>query len=138
MRNSIAIFALLVLVSGALLLNEDSTFERPIQETFSATIDPRVFEVLDGTNDIVVLISIRMLPIPNYYWSVDARMQPAAEYQERILDALTDADFTLLYRNGKKPWLMGRITLSGVERLRHHPYVGGIDTGLRDGARFDI
>ena len=138
MRFSIVTLALLLLVTGGLFFNESSTREGTEQETFSATIDPRVLEILEETNEVVVLISIRMLPIPGFYWSADARREPAAEYQERILDALTDDDFALLYRYGDKPWLIGRITVSGVEKIGHHPYVKGIDTGHRDGARFDI
>ncbi len=125
MRFTIFTMALLLLVTGGLFLNEGSNGDR--RTLFAANVDPLLLEALEEADEVVVIIAIRALPIPGHYWSADARAQPAAEYQESILAALADDDFTVLSQNGTKPWLIGRITLAGVEKLQHHPYVLAID-----------
>ena len=127
MRSTIGIISLLLLAIGALFLNETIPDTGLPQGRFTAYIDDSLVEALDEAGEVKVFISIRTVSVPNSTWSVDHIQRDHDERQARILAALDESDFTLTRLHERGDALSGLITKSGLEKLRHHPYVLGID-----------
>ncbi len=119
------VLALLVLAAGALLLA--GRFSSQAQARGSdGIIHPDVLEALQESSEAAVLISLAGLPLPpspSDAAAFDEYRRQLAAVQDRILAKLTPADVTLTTRYSVSAALAGRITASGVEKLRGHPDV---------------
>ena len=114
------ILALHVLSGGVFLLAGRFSSQAQAEEP-GGIIQPDVLAALQESSEVAVFINLAglALPPPDQFDKDEYRRQLAA-VQDRILAKLTAADFTLTARYGFAPALAGRITESGVEKLRGH------------------
>ena len=124
------ILALLVLIAGVLLLTGRFSGQAQAQEP-GGIIQPDVLAALQASSEVAVLLHLAAGGLPPLDQPLD-QLEPGAfdEYirqvaavQDRILAKLTSGDFTLTFRYSVVAALAGRITASGVEKLRGHPDV---------------
>lgn len=120
------IMALLLLTAGVLLLTGRFSSQAQAEEP-GGIIQPDVLVALQESSEVVVFINLtaHALPPPEQLdpSTLDEYRRQIAAVQDRILAKLTPADFTLTIRFSVTTALAGRITKSGVEKLRGHPDV---------------
>ena len=117
------ILVLLLLAVGVLLL--PGRFSSHAQaEGPGGVIQPDVLVALQESSEVDVIIHLvaAALPPPGQLdpATLDEYRRQLAAVQDRILAKLTPADFTLTVRFSVVAALAGRITESGVEKLRGH------------------
>ena len=120
------IMALLVLTAGVLLLTGRFSNQAQAEEP-GGIIQPDILTALQESSEVDVIINLVAVALPPPGQldpaTLDEYRRRVAAVQDRILAKLTTVDFTLTIRYSITTALAGRITKSGVEKLRGHPDV---------------
>ncbi len=120
------IMALLLFAAGVLLLAGRFSSQAQAEEP-GGIIQPDVLVALQESSEVAVIINLAALALPPPGQldpaTLDEYRRQVAAVQDRVLAKLTPADFTLTFRYSVTTALAGRITESGVEKLRGHPDV---------------
>ncbi|MCH8065509.1 MAG: dockerin type I repeat-containing protein [Chloroflexi bacterium] len=125
-RRRLGVLVLLLLTAGVLLLTGRFSSQAQAEKP-GGIIQPDVLAALQESSEVRVIISLAGLalpssgPVDSAAW--DEYRRQLAAVQDRVLEKLAPADFTLTARYSVAPALAGRITESGVEKLRGHPDV---------------